>query len=77
MVFRALYYDSEIPDQDVAVMLAIDNLVESGYTMQDVLRLGFNLPDTPLLPAILAGIKRGKARYTKRMQQDAEARMRG
>ena len=76
VVFRALYYDSEIKDQDVSVMLAIDNLVESGYTMDDVQRLGFTLPNTPLLPAIVAGIKKGKARYTKRMERDAETNAR-
>lgn len=72
MVYRALYHKTELADPEVAAVLAVDNLVERGYTLQDAARMGFSLPDTPELPLLMAGVTKGKARHTRALQRDAE-----
>ena len=76
MTFKALYHRSGIPDPDVSMILAIDNLIERGYTIADCESMGFSLPDVPELPLILAGVVKGKERHSKRLQRDAESKAR-
>jgi len=76
MVYRSLYYDSDIPDSHVSMVLTIDNMIERGYSLDNCERIGFSLPSTPELPLILAGVTRGKQRYDRQNIRDSESKAR-
>ena len=68
MVYRHLARGLPVP-ADIAKLIMIDAMVERGYSLSDLLALGFSLPIREDLPYLVLRVAAGRTRYIQAMME--------
>ena len=70
MVYRHLKRGIPVPPH-ISQLIAIDALIERGYSLEDLDQIGLRLPDLPELPLLMVGVAAGRAQYLEWKMKEA------